>query len=683
MSTEFDFCKYVDIFYGNGQVTDFPSDGPASKWFYIKAQCGNTTPHAVLPFGKISVGAYSGGYPTGYGTHYPNTCGGIKKLWKNNRLKGFSHLHQSGTGAIDYYYNYAVVTPFYGDIENIEIFHDAENESGKPGEYSVDFNNVNCRLTTDENIAYHKYHFLKENGRVAVDFSNDGLCKKFGEMYYSYPEDCRMIIKNSSTVCFSGIFSGIKLYFCINAVAKNLKTSLFTDNGLIGENDYSVNDTKNKFGAVFDFDGNDILLRVSYSVKSFSHAEEVLDLPSADFETVSKNAYEKWNKYLSKIIIDTDNETLKTKFYSCLYHSLIKPAVIKDDYVVDYATFWDQYKTLYPLVFMIYPEGKNIADGIVRISRLYNKIPCSYGLTNMFPCEKQAKMLGIIALCDAYYMGMLKKDVIDECIIRELEREDIKSFIDTGYFERYTHIIDVTDACNYVSSITDNAELKNELKKISAMWKNAYGADGYMSDNSQYYEGDKYTYSFRLQSNIEERIALAGGKENYAKMLDKFFGFNGKRIKPVTTDIKPNVVISLTHYHVFEGFNNECDMETPFSYIFADKYSRLCEIINAGVNDSYGTGTGGLPGNNDSGGLSSLFVWLVLGIFPWSGSGKMLAGCPQIKSASITLNNGKMLNITVEKQCSDKTEIYFNGKKIDNYIIETEDLLCGGNLIFK
>ena len=55
-----DLCKYVDVFFGNGETDRFFEDGLASKWFYIKALCGNTVPHAVLPFGKMSVGAYSG-----------------------------------------------------------------------------------------------------------------------------------------------------------------------------------------------------------------------------------------------------------------------------------------------------------------------------------------------------------------------------------------------------------------------------------------------------------------------------------------------------------------------------------------------------------------------------------------------------------------------------------------------
>nr|MBQ4318135.1 hypothetical protein [Clostridia bacterium] len=67
------YCKYANVFHGNGEVDHYPQDGIASKWFYIKALCGNTLPHAVLPFGKMSVGPFSGGYPGGYGTHYPNS----------------------------------------------------------------------------------------------------------------------------------------------------------------------------------------------------------------------------------------------------------------------------------------------------------------------------------------------------------------------------------------------------------------------------------------------------------------------------------------------------------------------------------------------------------------------------------------------------------------------------------
>ena len=46
--------KYVDVFYGSGEIDHPIPEGIAATWYFIKAQCGNTHPHAALPFGKIT-----------------------------------------------------------------------------------------------------------------------------------------------------------------------------------------------------------------------------------------------------------------------------------------------------------------------------------------------------------------------------------------------------------------------------------------------------------------------------------------------------------------------------------------------------------------------------------------------------------------------------------------------------
>ena len=69
---------------------------------------------------------------------------------------------------------------------------------------------------------------------------------------------------------------------------------------------------------------------------------------------------------------------------------------------------------------------------------------------------------------------------------------------------------------------------------LSENWKNAYGEDGFMSERAPYYEGDRYTYSFRLQNNMEERVAPLGGKDALCKALDNFFGFGGQSVKQMT-----------------------------------------------------------------------------------------------------------------------------------------------------
>lgn len=694
---EKDFCRYADVFYGNGEVDNFPENGPASKWFYIKAICGNTTPHAVLPFGKMSAGAYSGGYPTGYGNHCPNSCGGIYKISEKQMIRGFSHLHQSGTGAIGFYYNYAIVTPFYGDIKNITEFHENTNEKAVPGFYSTDFNDVSCSLTVNSSTAYHLYKFKNPRGRVAVDFSNNGILKKLGTAYNSSIEDASLKLTQKGEVLFEAVLSGVKLYFAVKAEGRYVRCELFENLCETISDSLSVSDVSESFGAVFDFDGDEITLKVSYSTISSAKALENINNSTESFSETAEKAYKIWNGYLSRIAIETDDEELKEKFYSNLYHSLIKPVDmsgeellgIKNELVTDFATLWDQYKTSLPLIMAFYPDmAEKIAKALINTSETLGRIPCSIVLADKFPCEEQAKMLGIITLLNAchYRVKGIDKKTVTDCIRRELSLDSNKDFIKNGTFERATHILDMADACICTFDITDDESLKTELLHLASNWINAYDKkDGLLTENSIYYEGDRYTYSFRLHKYMEERVKLAGGKESFSGLLDDFFGFGKESLKQITHQ-GADREISETAYHRFQGFNNECDLEVPYAYIYAGRHDRLCEIIHACVTESYKTGKGGLPGNNDSGGLSACFVWNALGLFPVPGTGEFLLGSPHIKKTEIKLSSGKALFITADNLSPENYQvesIAFNGKTIENYTLSAKELMQGGKLEFK
>ena len=685
-------CNYADPFYGNGETDRFFEDGLASKWFYIKALCGNTHPHATLPFGRISAGAYSGGYSSGYGTHRPNSCGGVKKFLDAPMARGFSHLHQSGTGGMRFYYNYAIASPIYGAVTNALELRPLTEEQASPGFYSATLGEIRCRLTIDEKAALHHYRFPQEGGRVAIDFSNNGLAKELGTHVYGTVCEPKIERTAANEVCFYGIFSGIPLYFCVRA--EDAAATLFSGDQETDAAQLTPADDCNFYGAVFDLQGKETLLRVGYSTRSAEAARIAAQGSGCSFDEAAANAAAIWEKHLSAIRIETKDEQLKEKFYSNLYHSLIKPAEfqgesvlgVANDTVVDFNTFWDQYKTSLPLIYLCYPAmGAQIAKSIINISRTFGKIPCSFGITEIFPCEEQAKMLGVLSLCDAYHYGIPAADetAITECTKRELAREDFESFLNDGLFERYTHILDAADACLFVAEITQDRALKEQLLTLGAHWRNAYGADGLLSVDSPYYEGDRFTYSFRIHKEMEERVALAGGKEAFAKLLDNFFGFGKESIPPMNY-IGASKDIEATAYHRFQGFNNECDMETPYAYIFADRHDRLCEIMKECISRSFGTGKRGLPGNNDSGGLSSTFVWNCLGLFPISGSGEFLLGMPQVDQAAITLHNGNTLTIRTEKGGENRyvDRIEFNGAEIKDYRLAAKELLNGETLVF-
>ena len=688
---------YVDVFYGCADVDHFPEDGLASKWFYVKAQCGNTLPHAWFPFGRMTAGAYSGGYSGGYGINCPNSCGKVPKMDDVMRIRGISHIHQSGPGYIEYFYNYAIVSPFYGSIDQIMNYHEALNEVGRPGYYAVEFNDIACEVTVNHNTAVHHYSYKKNGGRLAVDFSNDGLCRAFGGKAFDYVRDVSVRIVSPNEVAFEGNMHGVRLYFWVKLEGSNVKSRLFNGNCEVDDQQIHIEESPEPYGAVFDFDDNEVIVKVSYSTLGYK-AAQVNVYNAASFDAIAQETGEIWQLYLTAVEIETEDEELKEKFYSNLYHSITHPKELTgekmlgiEEDVMDFGSLWDAYKTLYPLIFALYPHiGNKLVKALVATSRAWGKLPCSIGIADTLPCEMQAKMLGIYALCDAYYYGIeaATTESIAECIERELAREDYKIFLEKGIFERYTHILDTTEACRAVADIIEDGPLKERLLALAANWVNAFDEDGIMSVKSPYYEGDRYTYSFRLQNNMEERIALAGGRERFLELLDNFFGFNRVSLKAPNEESEPHELIHriLSTYHRFEGFNNECDMEAPYAYIYAGRQDRTCDIIHEGITRSFGLGRGGLPGNNDLGGLSSCLVWNVLGVFPATGTGEFLLGCPHVDRAVMHFGNGRKLEI-IAKDFSNENHyvqsVEFNDEKVTDFRIPAHKLLCGGKLVFQ
>mgnify|MGYP003312038417 CR=1 FL=1 len=229
-------------------------------------------------------------------------------------------------------------------------------------------------------------------------------------------------------------------------------------------------------------------------------------------------------------------------------------------------------------------------------------------------------------------------------------------------------------------------ELYRCLKPLSEHWEGVFSSEtGLLKGDCPYYEGTLYNYSFRQMCDMEKRIEIAGGKEKFIKLLDDFFGYGKEdtvnptdphNYKPVEEGIKLGR---------FEGFNNESDTEAPYSYIYAGRHDRTCEILRAGMKYMFTSGKGGIPGNNDSGALSSYYVFSALGIYPLAGHNDFLIGSPFVDSAQLSLSTGKTLKISVKGNCDKNIyvkSVYFNSKAITDYKIPAKELMNGGTLEF-
>jgi putative alpha-1,2-mannosidase len=234
--------------------------------------------------------------------------------------------------------------------------------------------------------------------------------------------------------------------------------------------------------------------------------------------------------------------------------------------------------------------------------------------------------------------------------LRRLYGED---FIEHGLVHPITHTLDLAYGHHCTARVAralGDKRLADELEARGRRWVNAFDpATGLLRD-SEFYEGGKWNYSFRLLHDMWARIALAGGDDAFVTMLDTFFGFGADPVTHPGRCPSPEEMAAGHQLNRFEGLNNEPDMETPWAYHYAGRRDRTTEVVNAALTWQFGTGAGGLPGNDDSGGLSSWYVWASLGIFPIAGQSLFLVNAPAFPRAVLRVDGSEFVIETAGHQ---------------------------------
>jgi len=660
------FTQYVDVFYGCNPV-DLPKrKGIAQGWRPIKGMAGNTTPAAVLPFGKMSCCAYSGAYPTGYGVCSVNSCHRIKPMFPTLQTKGFTHVHQSGTGFIDLFYNYVLVSPTGGKAETIL------SEKATCGYYSCRTASATSACTVTQDCAFHRFD-TRNNTELTVFFSQYGLDRnQRNQKIFADYDEASLRIEGNTVLCKVSFF-GVPVYFAMRAKDK-ATVKIFSAQG---NQAISFSSFQGEFGVTFSFDKPhaETVLALSYVSEKDALAFLERDFPLS-VEEVAERGEKIWNEKLSRVEIVADEEEKKL-FYSNLYHTLIKPSDVSDgnfygiegDCVTDLATLWDMYKTDLPFLFSLYPEiGTKVIQTLLSYRKKYGVIPNSFLIGAKQEVESgQAKFLAALILTDGYLRGIGDKQEIFQTLYDEYFSDHYKFFRDTGEASRTTHTMDLYEASACLAFMADEvgkhdlaASLRHAYKGIEKVF---HKRTGLLLFRSAYYEGNFLNYSFRLLSDPELRIRCAGGKEKLTKRLDYFFAFRFPRIA----------------YGKFEGFNNETDMEAPYCYHFVGRQDRLCEVLLAS-RQMWVNGRGGMPGNNDTGGLSSLFLWNAVGIFPVAGQNKFFIGLPRYEKVVLHLPSADFV-IRREGEGFNTKKAVLNGQPLCDFEFSVTDFNKGGELV--
>ncbi|GAA6770405.1 glycoside hydrolase domain-containing protein [Flavobacterium sp. CGRL2] len=229
-------------------------------------------------------------------------------------------------------------------------------------------------------------------------------------------------------------------------------------------------------------------------------------------------------------------------------------------------------------------------------------------------------------------------------------KEDYKK-----YFDRSTKWINLWDKNAQSNAFNGFIVPKNldgqfvtiDIKKNWGSWKDYF------------YEGSSWTYSYFTPHQFERLVEISGGKEAFAKKLQ--YAFDNNLI----------------------DYGNEPAFLAVHAFHYADRTDLASFYIRKLMKERFTLE--GNAENDDSGAMSSWYVFSAMGFFPNAGQNiYYLTGSPFEKTV-LTLGNGKKVIITA-KNASDKN-VYIqsckiNGKTWKNSIFTHKEIENGGTIEF-
>ena len=683
----------VDPFLGCEAAQLPQPEGIAATWWRAKPPIGNTHPGATLPFGMVSACAYSGAYVTGYGRYGLSLDGGPPPvMFERHETLGVAHFQQSGTGRIRMYYNYLLTTPLgpAGLAERTER-RELSDEQAWPGYYGgrISALGVDFEVTATPRGARHRYSFPEgRTPHVAVDVSAGGLWIDGME---TYPQGAEVRLDGPGDVIGTVVMEGIPIRF--RCVCPGGEAYLWEEDEPLDASRYELTLERQKHRPAFGFgfrggSGREMELSFGFSLRSEERAKAAISV-GENFEASARRAAKIWQEKLGALVVDGGTPEQREVFQTSLYRSLLKPADFHDEnpfgdrdgpFFFDLSTLWDLYKTQLPLVMSLWPEwGAAFVEFLCEVAQREGGFPVSYLMDNAPDrFSKQATGLCHAILEDARLRGVEADwDRALSLLWKTSQsgkgrKSRFGEYGRTFVVDPLSHTLDIAYAHFCMARMARSVGhqvIHDRAGPLSVHWRNAFDpATGLLRQDSTYYEGENWNYSFRLLHEMKARIEMAGGAERFVHLLDKFFGFaepaHGERL------------------FRFEGLNNEPDMEAPYAYLYAGRHDRTARVVRRVMQCQFTTGRGGLPGNEDSGALSSWYVWNATGLFPVTGQPVMLIGSPIFRRALYRLKAGDFV-VETDRNSDENLfvqEATLNGRPLARAWLKMEEFLGGGCL---
>ena len=696
-----DYSRYVDPRIGNEGL-------------------GRTFPGPCMPYGMAKPGPDAVTMPNAGWAPIPEP------------VKGFSQMHVSGTGGGQKYGN-ILIQPY---LDSKEIIQKRVDEKISLGYYVCTFENgIRTEITASERCAFYRLDFgKKQKGKLLIDVATflgiDTIPDKREAQQYvdSYVTcDGKYAVSGWSTVRGGWNNGGpYTVYFYLQSDVPLLYNK--------------VKESKAKLDVTFLKSIANLKLGISH----ISIAQAKRNIPTCGFDAQLKHLRETWNGKLRKIEIagtEKQKRMFYTGIYHTMLMPVDKsgenPHFSDTPYYDDYYAIWDTYRTSMPLLTLIDEDKqRDMIHSLLNIYKHDGYMPDAR--SGNWNGRTQGGSNAEIVIADAFAKGMegINYELALQAMVKDAEvppmdvdsdlpldsalreslaaekhgRGGLKEYNSLGYIPygidragNRTVEYSYDDWCiAQVAKGLHHPDLYEKYMKRSGNWRNLWRSDyewqgmrgfimprdaagrwldsvpwgkskvyhpliPYRPDtkvapwylpwwSTFFYEALSAEYSLSIPHDVPGLIEACGGKDAFIKRLDTFFVNK--------------------HYNVA----NEPSFLTPYLYHWVGRPDLSVERINQIVHDNYDDTPNGLPGNDDSGAMSSWLVFNMMGIYPVAGQNLYLVGSPMIPAYTIHLPNGKDLKV-VAKGNEWNVKSQYDEAILRGTSLTHRQLLKGGTLV--
>jgi predicted alpha-1,2-mannosidase len=643
---------------------------------------GNVFVGATLPFGMVKAGPDMG----------DNT--GNAGWLPSGDVNGFSQTHVSGTGGGAKYGN-ILVEPFTGDATFDGTSSPRSGERASPGRYGVRLDRFGTEVAIAVTRRVALYRFAYPANVTA------GLLIDTGHCLSSYPnqdEDQRVVASEIRIVSdheFSGSTSvaggwnqqkepyRVFFYAIADEGAAGFVTRVdgVRRGAAVGA---EVHGTRAALMLHWRAGASSVVhVKVGISFVSGEQARRNVqqEMPAFDFEGVASAAAKTWDAALNRIDVEGVSKEQQQIFYTALYHTMLMPTdrtgenpgwESGEPYYDDFYAIWDTFRSSGPLLTLIAPERQaGMVRALVDMYRHEGWMPDarsgnSNGRTQggsdaeFLITDAYLKHLPGIDWQQAYAAMKQDAEAAPRDPLKEgrggLEAWKTRGFLaiedaDRPASRQMEYAADDYEIALLARALGHSSDAHMYLARShnwERLWNPALSDDGVKGfiwprhrDGSwktpfdalatgtwggdTFYEGNAWTYSLFVPQDVARVVAKSGGSAAFVDRLDRFFAVPGR-------------------YDV----GNEPGFLAPYLYLWVGRHDRTADRLREIVAQSYHAGRSGLPGNDDSGAMSSWYAFAEMGIYPNAGQDVYLIGSPSIPKSTLHLGEGRTLVIRAE-----------------------------------